>query len=303
METVFDKKRELQDRIGDIEELKERLPYELVTMNSRDAEMLMGHYRVEFMRLQRMKEEYGEEIVQPYCVFFLHGMTMLYRKFERVIIKAKLHQFFDFYKNIPDAMMYFYNASSYQEALKKEKEYENYVIKKIGDEGEKEVRYALKWLDPSYIIIEGKLDTRYNKQIIRLYNKNFIDEAQEYDHIIIGEQGVFLIETKNYSGEITVDSMGNWIRGGSDEAIKGERNPLQQVRRHEKVLRSIINVPIISLICLANPQAIIRGGENSKVPIIKSDLLVEYIESYRSDIVLTEEEKLKCKQTIEKYML
>ena len=54
MKTAFDKKRELQDRIADIEDLKERLPYELVTMNSRDAETLMGHYRMEFKRLQRM---------------------------------------------------------------------------------------------------------------------------------------------------------------------------------------------------------------------------------------------------------
>lgn len=55
MKTAFDKKRELQDRIGDIKDLKERLLYELATMNSKDAETLMRHYRMEFKRLKRTK--------------------------------------------------------------------------------------------------------------------------------------------------------------------------------------------------------------------------------------------------------
>lgn len=165
--------------------------------------------------------------------------------------------------------------------------------------GEKEVNYALKWLDKSYI----KVSNPNNEKAISLYNPEFIDESQEYDHIIVGKQGVFNIETKNFAGKLIVDVNGNWIRV-RDNQMEGERNPIQQVRRHEKLLRSIIgsDIPIINIICMAHPKLIIEGVENCSVPIIKSDLLVEFIETYKSDINISEDEIKKCVTQIENHI-
>lgn len=165
--------------------------------------------------------------------------------------------------------------------------------------GEKEVNYALKWLDKSYI----KVSNPNNEKAISLYNPEFIDEPQEYDHIIVGKQGVFNIETKNFAGKLIVDVNGNWIRV-RDNQMEGERNPIQQVRRHEKLLRSIIgsDIPIINIICMAHPKLIIEGVENCSVPIIKSDLLVEFIETYKSDINISEDEIKKCVTQIENHI-
>lgn len=98
---------------------------------------------------------------------------------------------------------------------------------------------------------------------------------QEIDHIIIGPCGVILIETKNYSGKITIDENGNWKRE-TEKGEFGEKNPLQQIERHHYVVETILddNIPIHDIICIANDSAIIEGTENFVVPIIKSDMLV-----------------------------
>lgn len=91
-----------------------------------------------------------------------------------------------------------------------------------------------------------------------------------------------MIETKNYKGKLSIDKNGNWIRTKEDGTKEGERNPLQQIRRHEKLLSSIVgNIEIISVICLSHPKVIIEGAENCPRKVIKSDLLCEYIENYK----------------------
>ena len=40
---------------------------------------------------------------------------------------------------------------------------------------------------------------------------------------------------------------------------------------------------VISVICIANDKAIIEGIENSPIPIVKSDMLVEFLEKQEAD--------------------
>ena len=121
----------------------------------------------------------------------------------------------------------------------------------------------------------------------------------DFPRIILG----FNIETKNYTGKIIIDRDGNWIREQSDGRKVGERNPLQQSRRHEAVLRSIVgdDVPIISVLVIANPKAIIQGAENSKVKLLKSDVLEEYISDYKGAVCYTKEKIQALADEIEKY--
>ena len=132
-----------------------------------------------------------------------------------------------------------------------------------------------------------------------------MDEKQEYDHLIISNKGIFNVETKNYTGKLIIDKYGNWIRKKKD-LEEGVKNPIQQIRQHEKMLRSFLEKEcnIISIICIANDKAIIEGVENCVIPIVKSDMLVEFIEKWNlSDIEMSDEQKEKCVMDIYNHML
>lgn len=83
------------------------------------------------------------------------------------------------------------------------------------------------------------------------------------------------------------------------------KNPIQQIRQHEKMLRSFLgkDCNIISIICIANDKAIIEGIENCVIPIVKSDMLVEFIEKWASsDTEMSDEQKEKCVVDIYNHM-
>lgn len=102
-----------------------------------------------------------------------------------------------------------------------------------------------------------------------------------------------------------IDQYGKWIRkkAGEEEGIK---NPLQQIRQHEKILQSFLpkECKVISIICVANDKAIIEGAENCPIPIVKSDMLVEYLENYNLiDSNMTDSQKEECIKAIYQYMV
>lgn len=234
-----------------------------------------------------------------YYEYYYHGSILISNQLNILNKKASGKKHIS-ESDLNNALMYFYDSYSIEEAKEKQRARDYLGNKKNGLIGENEVNYALKWLDKGYT----KIARKDPEKPISLYNPNFIDEAQEYDHIIVGKQGVFNIETKNYSGKLIVDANGNWIRIKKDGTQEGERNPIQQLRRHEKLLRSIIgsDVPIINIICMAHPKMIIEGVENCSIPLVKSDLLVEFIETYKSDVSLSDDEISECIKKIESYM-
>lgn len=160
-------------------------------------------------------------------------------------------------------------------------------IRKSGEDGENRVMYALKWLPSDY-------------KVIRNIKLNSTIETQEFDNIIIGKNGIFHIETKNFGGEngckIKINEQGDWVRIDNDNET-GVENPSFQLLRHDKVLKENINkyfgkdrFPIEGVIVLSNPKTILEGAENSDEKVIKAERLVNYITRSESEKVLTEEE-------------
>jgi hypothetical protein len=148
-------------------------------------------------------------------------------------------------------------------------------IRTAGEQGELEVEYCLKWIPKNYLVLER------DENGIVLLCPDLTDEKQEIDHIVISPQGVFSIETKNFSGNIEINNQGDWIRVKQNGVKVGEKNPIQQLGRHHRVLEHILNISdIFDVICIANDKAVIVGAENSQVPIIKSDRLAHYIETF-----------------------
>lgn len=154
-----------------------------------------------------------------------------------------------------------------------------------GRAGEDAVDYVLKWLPDFYCVIEKDCQGKYADNVIILENDSFVDESQEFDHLVIGPQGIFNIETKNYTGKLSIDQNGNWYRlkKGETEWV-AEENPAQQLFRHHVLLQSIVgdNVPIIDVICMAHPNLIVSGQGNSYIPVVKKDLLADFIVNYKS---------------------
>lgn len=153
----------------------------------------------------------------------------------------------------------------------------NQSILQASKQAEMSIEYALKWLPKEYQSIEK------TEGGIVLKCPEVSDEKQEIDHIVLSEQGVFLIETKNYSGTIKIDEQGNWVRTKADGKIVGECNPVQQVERHHLLLEHILGITdIYDIICIANDKSIIEGAENSPIPVLKGDMLVHYMKDFEN---------------------
>lgn len=201
------------------------------------------------------------------------------------------------------AKLYIENISQAQDILQLAKRTtSDLYITNAGYRGEDAVEYVLKWLRPyGYMPVEKTCLTKYGTISILLQNKSFINEAQEYDHIIVGKNGVFLIETKNYSGEITITKDGDWFQNKGTES-HGIKNPVQQCNRHAAIVKSIIpDIPVTSIICIANDGVIIKGRSNCKIPIVKADLLQDFIEEYQTPVNLSKEEIEATLHTIDSY--
>ncbi len=154
------------------------------------------------------------------------------------------------------------------------------AIRESGEKGEKEVAYALSWLDKDrkYIVIND----------ITLQHE---DRKQQFDHIVIGENGIFNIETKAYSGNITIDEDGNWTREnfGRKETLE---NPLFQSQRHHSILNSLLigKFPIIDVIVLTRKEFTLTGTKNSPLNVIRVDVLQHYIENYTVEKTLSKDD-------------
>ncbi len=298
--------RRLENDYGQIPDQKIALLSRLRKITFQDALFLYRSYMDNQRELEEEYESYpcaGDEPLYPqYIEFFRLGSVLVSQKLNQLNINKSKQKYI-----APDildqALMYFYETKTPEEARQLQQKEDYLENRKNGLAGENEVAYALKWLDSKYQKISKQPTGRYGEKSILLCNPALIDEPQEFDHIVIGPQGVFQIETKNYVGKLIVDKNGNWIRIKRDGVEEGERNPLSQLRRHEKVLRSILGeeIPIISILCMAHPKMIIEGVEYCPVPLIKSDLLVEYIEQYPAILPLTEAQIQKCLDQIESY--
>jgi hypothetical protein len=99
------------------------------------------------------------------------------------------------------------------------------------------------------------------------------DGTTQIDHIIVSPYGIFVVETKNYSG---------WIFGDEKQAIWTQKiyrktyrfqNPLRQNFKHVKALEALLRLP---------PEAfhsviVFLGGSTFKTPMPDN---VTYIDSY-----------------------
>ena len=106
--------------------------------------------------------------------------------------------------------------------------YRQYTIWASGSEGENKVTRELKNLDDDYYLINGAVVP---------------PNLGDTDHIVLGKNGIFVIETKNVSGEVICNG-DQWSRKKTGR--KGTPygvaigNPGNQVKRNAKVLKDLM---------------------------------------------------------------
>jgi hypothetical protein len=136
----------------------------------------------------------------------------------------------------------------------------------------------------------SKIQKRIGGYLIN--NFTFHDEgiSVQIDHIYINDSGIFVIETKNYAGEIKGDANGyEWIQslagGRTNNKLK---NPIKQNAGHIFHLKHLItykNIPFYSVIVFTNKANKIHVKNVSESFVIKLKDL-EYL--------LVSQKKLTC---------
>lgn len=304
------KRNNLLDCYGPIEYLKSKLRDSINVLEFKDLLDLYRCYQKteedllkeeEFLYLDAFNKD--ENPFTDYIKAYHLGKALISDKMNQLNYNKAKHKYIS-PELLDEALMFYYNTTSAQAAYSIRSTDKYTQNKSIGDKGEQKVLYALKWLDKSYINLERRSHDQVGNSCILISNPEYMDVTQEYDHLIVSTKGVFNIETKNYTGKLFIDSAGNWTREKNGET-EGIKNPLQQIRQHEKVLRSFLpeDCPIISIICIANDKSILKGTENSPVPIVKSDMLVEFIETLKTTHSILDTDKEMCVQSIYNHML
>ncbi|GAW94270.1 nuclease-related domain-containing protein [Calderihabitans maritimus] len=156
-----------------------------------------------------------------------------------------------------------------------------------GIKGEREVAYHLRWLPKSYIVLND----------IKLPSEKY--ETQQFDHIVVGPNGLFHLETKSVNGIVVISETGDWtlIKAVRNNLVReGMDSPHHQIQRHEMVLREFlkanlatIKVPLRSVVVMAHPKTIVEG-EDPHLPVIKKDKLLDFIQNYESERRLNKKE-------------
>lgn len=114
--------------------------------------------------------------------------------------------------------------------------------------------------------------------------------TSQIDHILIGRKGVFVIETKDFSGKIYGDQYSKYWTQKLNGRKNTFYNPIRQNYGHVKALEEILNRRdiFISLIVFTNKSKIKKV--KSEIPVIQVKMLKKFIRKYKTDIGLSKDE-------------
>jgi hypothetical protein len=155
-----------------------------------------------------------------------------------------------------------------------------YHIYRGGWVGEKQV---------SNILIHSLGDDYY------LLNDLYLGKGSgDIDHIVLGPNGVFVLETKNWSGTISC-SGDEWQRAGKQNfsgspSLQVKRNTakIKQIIENNQNLRAL-DIWVEGIVVLTNKHSNLHLS-NPTVPILKLNQLYNHISRFRSSRILSREQ-------------
>jgi hypothetical protein len=126
-----------------------------------------------------------------------------------------------------------------------------------------------------------------------LINDLYLGSGGDIDHIILGPNGIFVLETKNWSGKITCNG-DEWHRTGKPNV----GSPSCQAKRNAAKIRNIIDASptlnstgiwVEAIVVFTNKNASLQLN-NPTVPILRLKQLTNYIITRRSIRLITQQE-------------
>jgi membrane protein DedA with SNARE-associated domain len=104
--------------------------------------------------------------------------------------------------------------------------------------------------------------------------------SQEFDHLVVGPNGIFHIETKNWGGTVT------FTANGVERSEEGHKeDPTARLYRHEFVLKELLRAnklqaDVVGILCFSNPECTLVGGSPA-FATLKLDQLIQTIQSHK----------------------
>lgn len=111
--------------------------------------------------------------------------------------------------------------------------------------------------------------------------------SQAFDHLVVGPNGLFHIETKNWDGTVTFTQNGV-ERSGAEH----KEDPTGQLYRHEYVLKELLRehklqADIVGVLCFSNPDCRVVGASPA-FATVTLDRLVHTIKNHKPKHRLSE---------------
>lgn len=156
-----------------------------------------------------------------------------------------------------------------------------------GVQGERHVAHQLSFLPDGYNV--------FNNLVLRHQ-----DKRQQIDHLVIGPNGVFHIETKTVAGELSFTERG-FMRNGQPY-----EDPTGQVYRHQFILEGILReagiaCEVVGVICFAHPNSVLTGTSPQFITC-RLDRLLHNIVNYSTQHKLEAADVDEVRDTIKRYM-
>ena len=138
------------------------------------------------------------------------------------------------------------------------------------------------------------LTSKLNDDYYLLNDLYLRDGGGDIDHIVLGPNGVFVLETKNWSGGISCNG-DEWKRAGKRN-FSG--SPSRQVKRNAAKIKQIIDsspnlrplgIWVEGIVVFTNNHATLHVN-NPAVPILKLSQLPNHITAYRSSRNISREQ-------------
>ena len=163
----------------------------------------------------------------------------------------------------------------------KETNEDDYIRKEVGNIGERGVREVLGTLDSnSYYIINGPV-------------LKYKEDTKEFDHIVVGASGLFIVETKAFgmtdgeSSEATlvIDKDDKWIinKGKRDKELV---SPTEQIMEQKRIMDAVTynSADVKPILALSNTKLQIKQNAELPYKVIRLDELTDYILSCTSKL-------------------
>lgn len=114
--------------------------------------------------------------------------------------------------------------------------------------------------------------------------------TSQIDHILVGKKGVFIIETKDYSGTIKGEEYSKYWTQTINKRKNHFYNPIRQNYGHLKSVEKLIKDKdiYISLIVFTNKSKL--KGLKTETPVIQVKKLKKFIRKYKSNIKLSNDQ-------------